>query len=486
MTFEILLDVAIGVVLVFALTSILASAANEIFSAFFNRRGRLLEEAIYQWLSDSKPKRSTASHFLSRSPAVASTPYRNGERRDDNLADLFFRDSVIKNMGSPGRLPSFIAPEVAGRVVSRMLNDNELQSKSNAEVDSLRAAIELDDRASMDEVSAAAAELFKHQMDRVSGWYKRRTQMALFFIGVLLAVSLNIDTIRVATELADNANLRERTAIAAEAYELSESSSESARVAFNNAYSELTALCLPVGWYDACSGSDMGIAGSELIAKTEVVPEVDAAEECNRSNSLRTSLAAVADGTFSPLDESCEQESVEPLGADTVAIESSSSSLGLSDGRLLPQDQDWGLAILGWMLTGAAAAMGAPFWFDLLGRLVNTRSTGLKPGEAVGEPAVAPAKPDKPVEVTVVTPDAETIRRVTPIALNAYEEGLTDEDCIDVALVLGFPEVEGKSILLKPEFREALRKEQSVLGLKEDGQLSDALVTNLFSRKVVV
>jgi hypothetical protein len=33
----------------------------------------------------------------------------------------------------------------------------------------------------------------------------------------------------------------------------------------------------------------------------------------------------------------------------------------------------------GWFLSGIAIAMGAPFWFDLLGRLMNVRNTGSKP-----------------------------------------------------------------------------------------------------------
>jgi len=32
-------------------------------------------------------------------------------------------------------------------------------------------------------------------------------------------------------------------------------------------------------------------------------------------------------------------------------------------------------------MTGAAAAQGAPFWFDILKKLINVRSTGPKPEE---------------------------------------------------------------------------------------------------------
>ncbi|MEU7908022.1 hypothetical protein [Actinoplanes sp. NPDC049118] len=45
-----------------------------------------------------------------------------------------------------------------------------------------------------------------------------------------------------------------------------------------------------------------------------------------------------------------------------------------------PAAGDWLLKLLGLALTAAAAAIGAPFWFDLLNRLVNLRSTGRRPG----------------------------------------------------------------------------------------------------------
>lgn len=38
------------------------------------------------------------------------------------------------------------------------------------------------------------------------------------------------------------------------------------------------------------------------------------------------------------------------------------------------------VALLGWVATASSALFGAPFWFDLLQRLVNVRGTGPKPG----------------------------------------------------------------------------------------------------------
>ena len=38
-------------------------------------------------------------------------------------------------------------------------------------------------------------------------------------------------------------------------------------------------------------------------------------------------------------------------------------------------------AILGWLITGLAVSLGAPFWFDMLKTFVNVRGAGQKPAE---------------------------------------------------------------------------------------------------------
>ena len=50
----------------------------------------------------------------------------------------------------------------------------------------------------------------------------------------------------------------------------------------------------------------------------------------------------------------------------------------------LPQNLlGWGyiaaVKIVGILLTTIAVSLGAPFWFDMLNKLVNLRSTGVKP-----------------------------------------------------------------------------------------------------------
>jgi len=38
--------------------------------------------------------------------------------------------------------------------------------------------------------------------------------------------------------------------------------------------------------------------------------------------------------------------------------------------------------LLGCAMTALAVSLGAPFWFDLFGRLVNLRATGAKPAKS--------------------------------------------------------------------------------------------------------
>lgn len=65
-------------------------------------------------------------------------------------------------------------------------------------------------------------------------------------------------------------------------------------------------------------------------------------------------------------------------------IESVRSPLGLGWKNVVWSEVTWYDAVtkvLGWIVTALAVSLGAPFWFDLLRKLVNMRSSGKKPEE---------------------------------------------------------------------------------------------------------
>ncbi len=52
----------------------------------------------------------------------------------------------------------------------------------------------------------------------------------------------------------------------------------------------------------------------------------------------------------------------------------------------------WYGAVAGWLLTAIAIAMGAPFWFDLVGRVARLRSTGVRPPTSLPPSAEAESR----------------------------------------------------------------------------------------------
>jgi hypothetical protein len=82
----------------------------------------------------------------------------------------------------------------------------------------------------------------------------------------------------------------------------------------------------------------------------------------------------------------------------TDALQNVQSGLETIDARSLPigwatptRPSNWYGAVAGWFLTALAISLGAPFWFDLLGRVARLRSTGVRPPTSL--PPSAEAEP---------------------------------------------------------------------------------------------
>jgi len=104
---------------------------------------------------------------------------------------------------------------------------------------------------------------------------------------------------------------------------------------------------------------------SELLAQVELIAA---------GSKEFSDIQNGANGT-PPCDLACVQGKTDELAA--VAI-------GWEDAKLAPDLEDSPLhtilmMLLGWFIAAASVVPGAPFWFDLLQRFVNVRSTGQRP-----------------------------------------------------------------------------------------------------------
>ena len=184
-------------------------------------------------------------------------------------------------------------------------------------------------------------------MDRLNGWYKRRAQILAFTIGFLIAALINVDTIFVANTLWRQPVLRDKLSTQAEIFVIRNQDQvepvSSNQLALTTA--EFSAISLPIGW----------IGKPHPLSSKGFVTDSD----------NKTAVCAVI-----PLK-----------GDDLYGFPVAGQCFPITNAPFIYDLSGWFQKILGLLITGLAAAQGAPFWFDILKKIVNVRSAGLNPSE---------------------------------------------------------------------------------------------------------
>ncbi len=107
-------------------------------------------------------------------------------------------------------------------------------------------------------------------------------------------------------------------------------------------------------------------------------------DRLSKDTAVRTAITRYAGSAVS----NCQQSELECI-RDQVNQNIESLPIGWSLEKSPQQDvenKNWLFPtlkrILGWILSGFAISMGAPFWFELLGKFINVRNTGPKPSSS--------------------------------------------------------------------------------------------------------
>jgi hypothetical protein len=256
-----ILDVAIGLTLIFLLMSLVASAVREGIEGIVKLRAVYLERGIRELLDD--PSGTKMAQWLYQHPLVHPLfpgHYEPLEKRHLGRkmptyipAKNFVGALLDLTRNGPAPYP---APQAPQGVSVADLRNAVRQLPSPLVQRALISAID-GAQGDMARVEANLAAWFDSTMDTVSGWYKRRTQLHLFVIGLAVALALNVNTIGLAMHLWRNDAAREALARRAEmvaqdtAYQrlardtTSSAANERARY---EALAALDSLDLPIGW----------------------------------------------------------------------------------------------------------------------------------------------------------------------------------------------------------------------------------------------
>lgn len=179
---------------------------------------------------------------------------------------------------------------------------------------------------------------FDRSMDRASGVYKRNAKGVGFLIGLVIAIALNADTFHIVTRLTTDSTLREALVSSAEV---------------------ISSQCNAPTQPNAVTPSPS--VPAETPAPTSSPPQ--SPEDCITQ--------VVERATALPIGWNQEQSSQQGVNVNSGMDES-----------IVPLPLPL-RKVLGWAVTGLAIAMGASFWFDLLGKVVNVRNAGKRPESKV-------------------------------------------------------------------------------------------------------
>ncbi|MCQ8277565.1 hypothetical protein NFI95_03760 [Acetobacteraceae bacterium KSS8] len=315
---SVVLDVAIGLMLLFLFASLICAAMREAIETLVNARSADLEQGLRDMLDAPDTHANTEALFAH--PLIY--PLYRGTYRPSRLrASRSLVGGVpSRRMSLSGRtnLPSFIPAHAFARAFLDLqargplgdagqpappLTPEALRARAEAMPDNAQRRVLL---VALDEggddlhaVERAIVAWFEGCMAQLSRLYKSHTQRMLFLIGLATAVALNIDAYSVGRALFQDGALR--AAAVAQA--------------------------------------------TVLVSPGHTAPDGDVAHAVAAYDALSGELGQIRfpTGWSRPL----------PQHLDTP-------------GHVLQ-------ALVGWIITAFAVMLGAPFWFDLLGRFVSVR-----------------------------------------------------------------------------------------------------------------
>jgi hypothetical protein len=280
------LEVAAGLVFIYLVLSTASSSIKEFISRVLDLRAKTLERAIRNMLMDANSSLTSkllANHLITSTVQLGDKP------------------SYISSRNFAFALFDVLAP--ASSAQQRTMQDlkNGINSLPDARVRGTLLGLVDSAQGDLEVARQRIENWYDDTMERVSGWYKRKAQLIIFFVGLALCVVVNADTLMIVHELWNDDALR--TAV------LDQAHTRGTTAEINNPFDTVAYIrrvsTPPIGW-----------------------------------TFMRGNV------------------------------------------RGLPDSYSWISKIAGILITAIAVAMGAPFWFDLLNKIVNLRFTGNPPPDS--------------------------------------------------------------------------------------------------------
>jgi hypothetical protein len=396
------LDIILGLVFLYLQLSLVCTAINEVIAHWLNRRPRTLIKGIGtllsgEWKTSAKTFGSEKRHLPMSSKDTATPPASGSQPTINQIVKQLVRHPLIEGLSQSRRnlvgwtsgkpMPSYIPP---GTFVDALLDIIRPSDGTSLSIDDIRSAVNaLPDNqlkkplqiflaeagGDVDEFKKRVEQWYGDAMERVSGLYKRNTQAITLIVATILTFAVKADTLEIVDALSSNATLRQ--AVVAQAEALANNPSADIRElirlenlrrhAADSAGKADTSTKAPQTLRQAGIDSLMALREDSIVGfrYRQIEATIDSLKGIglplgwNMPDSIRTRIEKAS--LFGKVEE----------------------VIGFYLPRVVRH-------LLGLLITIFAISLGAPFWFDMLNKVINIRAAGRAPEEKPKSPEAAP------------------------------------------------------------------------------------------------
>jgi hypothetical protein len=203
-----MLDIAIGMIFTYLLLSLICSAINELIERQLKNTAADLERGIRELLDDKD------------GTGLVTQLYQHGMINGLFKGDYNAADKDKSNLPSyiPSRNFALAILEIVAPESPAISFRDSVGKMTNAKVKNALTAMLNVVGEDVDKLRGSIENWFNSTMDRVSGWYKRRSQLIIFLLGFGAAAIININSITIANDLWIHKAERDAMVSAAQGY----------------------------------------------------------------------------------------------------------------------------------------------------------------------------------------------------------------------------------------------------------------------------
>lgn len=364
------LETILSLVFIFFIFSIIAYIIQEIVAINMEYRGRMLWRSLAQLLDGFRVqgrglgKKPNLLNIASNTDLLFDHPQIKTLRKKlDKLPSyipssnfsLAVMDLVAKNV-PPGSKTDDLFTNIKLALANRPANSAEIYTVLENLVVTSTGIKELQEK---------IENWFNDYMTRVTGWYKSNTVITVRIIAVAVTIFFNVNVLKLTHEIYTNSQLRGVLTSAAVNMEANQQLMDTyigqARTA---AFDSINAHYKPL------------IESAKTPQDTASFKKQMAEAQAGALDAYNKKSRASIDTLYSKISGAQI-----PLGWNggvwnAILVKDAAGAVDGGDSFL---NICW--ILLGWAIAAGCISMGAPFWFDMLAKLVNVRRAGLIPAK---------------------------------------------------------------------------------------------------------